>query len=199
VRHAPLLLLLTACLTPRGPDEVARAYAEALRDDRLEHAYALSTREHRERVSLEAFRLRHADAAKRAARAEEILRSLDSMRARSAAVEAQREPEGWRVSELFPESGVKETLIRFLDAAEGGDFDAAYALLSGEWRGRYTAKKLQSDFAADPRARDRLQRARAALGGEIRWRGETAELEVGEGRAVKLVREGDAFRVSALE
>jgi glutamate dehydrogenase/leucine dehydrogenase len=58
---------------------------------------------------------------------------------------------------------------------------------------------LKADFALEPQAKDRLVRARAALSAEVVWKGEVAEVPLGGGKAVRLVREGGAFKVAALE
>ncbi|MBL8956510.1 MAG: hypothetical protein JNK82_37390, partial [Myxococcaceae bacterium] len=91
-------------------------------------------------------------------------------------------------------------LTEFLDAAEAGRFDAALALLSTSWRNRYTAKRFEDDFGREPLARERLARARAALqGGAWVVDAAGAQLPLGEGRAVRLEREGEAFKLVALE
>jgi hypothetical protein len=92
-----------------------------------------------------------------------------------------------------------EVLGRFLAAAESDDFETAYGLLAGPWRAAYTPTRLQEDFALEPLARERLRRARAALRQGPRLRGEVAEFAIGDGRAVRLVREGSAYRVASLE
>jgi hypothetical protein len=92
-----------------------------------------------------------------------------------------------------------EVLGRFLAAAELDDFETAYCLLAGPWRAVYTPARLQEDFALEPLARERLQRARAALRQGPRLRGEGAEFAIGDGKAVRLVREGGAYRVASLE
>jgi hypothetical protein len=90
-------------------------------------------------------------------------------------------------------------LADFIAAAEVGDFSRVYHLLSGEWRARYTPRRLEQDFADEPLARERLERARGALSRGARVDGEVAEFPIGDGRAVRLVREHGDFRVVALE
>jgi len=97
------------------------------------------------------------------------------------------------------ETGSAAVLRRFLDAADRGDFEAAYPLLSERWRARYTPERLKQDFALEPRAKDLLARARTALKGSPREVGEVVEYPIGDGSAVRLVREGGAFKIAALE
>jgi len=98
-----------------------------------------------------------------------------------------------------PTATATEALAAFITAAKTGDFDRAYALLSGDWRARYTPERLKSDFEAEPLAKDRLERARVALAQPPVVRGDVAEFPIGAGKAVRLVKEGGNFRVAALE
>jgi len=97
------------------------------------------------------------------------------------------------------ETGSAAVLQRFLDAADRGDFETAYELLSQIWRVRYTPERLKRDFALEPRAKDLLGRARTALKGSAKEEGDVVEYPIGDGNAVRLVREGGAFRIAALE
>ena len=191
-------LVIAACRTV-GPDTAAESYAQALRENRLDDAYALTTEGYRARVPKEAFVARYADEVRRNERATAIFAAVPQLRARSGEIEAAREDGLWRVEEVTPTEGPREALGKFLDAVSSNDFESAYRMLAGPWRGRYTPARLKADFAAEPLAKERLERARAALAGDFVWRGETAELPVGEGKSVKLVREGGAFKVAALE
>ncbi len=107
--------------------------------------------------------------------------------------------EGARTSPNSSGSGPSEALIRFLDAVEAGDFDAAYRMMAGSWRARYTPQRLQQDFEGEPLARERVARARAALASPPIVRDNSAEFSLGDGKAVRLVREEGIFRVAALE
>lgn len=98
------------------------------------------------------------------------------------------------------DDGSARTLVSFLGAVDAGDFDTAYRLLSGRWRARLTPERLQDDlWEGGAVARDRLARARMAAGGPaIREDGE-ARFPIGGGKAVRLVWEGNAWKVDALE
>jgi hypothetical protein len=192
-------LALGACRTVEGPEGVAAAYAQAVRSQRLEEAYGLTTTEYRARVTAEAFKAQYQDEQRRRERADAIESGLAKMSARSTELEAVRENDGWRVAELAPGEGPKEALARFLDAADAGDFASAYGMLSGSWRARYTPALFAKDFAAEPLAKERLARARAGLSASVVWSEDQAQLPLGGGKAVRLVREGGVFRVAALE
>jgi len=198
-RCFPLLALLLAGCRTLGPDAAAESYAQALRENRLDDAYALTTADYRARVPKEQFAARYADEVRRNERATAILAAVPQMRAKTLEIEAAREEGDWRVEEVIPSEGPREALGKFLDAVAANDFEAAYRMLAGSWRAKYTPARFKADFAAEPLAKERLDRARAALGSEILWKGETAELAVGDGKSVKLVREGGAFKVAALE
>lgn len=183
---------------PSGPEGAARAYADALDQNRLDAALALSTGLDEAR-----FRQCYADVGVRARRAAAVRAAADG--AGGAQLKLVLENGAWRVQELEPakpqvQEQVAQTLARFLDAAEARDFEAALALLGPQLRGRYTPKRFEEDFAKEPLAKERLQRARAALvhGGWI-VSADGAQLPVGDEHAVRLVREGEAWRVVALE
>jgi protease-4 len=92
-----------------------------------------------------------------------------------------------------------QVLGQFLDAAERGDFDSAYQLLAGSWRARYTPARLKQDFELEPRAKEMVGRARSALKRGRREAEGFAEYPIGDGKAVRLVRENGAFKIASLE
>lgn len=191
--------LLAACRTVAGPEHAVEEYARALQEDRLDDAYALTSADSREHTSREAFLARYEDPKKRGERAEALLAAAASLRACGSGVEAVREGERWVVRELPSEDGARQALGQFLDASEKGDFATAYRLLSASWRSRYTPERLARDFGLEPLARERLARARVALAGPVILEDGAARFPLGEGKAVRLVREGGAYRVAALE
>lgn len=183
---------------PAGPEGVARAYAEALEQNRLDAALALSTG-----LDAKRFHALYGDAKIRSARAFAVRAAADG--ATGGALKLVLENGAWRVQELEParpqvQEQAAAALTQFLDAAEAGQFEAALSLLSASWRNRYTARRFEDDFTREPLAKERLVRARTALGrgGWIVDAG-GAQLPLGEGRAVRLEREGEAYRVVALE
>jgi hypothetical protein len=200
-----LVLTLTGALfscahwgpAPAGPEAAARAYADALEHDRLDAAFALS-----KGLDEARFRACYSAAAARSKRAAAVRAAAEGT---GTDLKLVLEGGGWRVQELEPvklqvQERAAEVLSRFLDAADARDFDRALELLGASLRGRYTAKRLAEDFAREPLAADRLARARAALaGGEWTVAADGAQLALGDGRAVRLAREGESWRVVALE
>ncbi len=101
-----------------------------------------------------------------------------------------------------PESDARAVLDRFSAAVAGGRFDVAYPLLSARWRSRATPSQLASDLAASGAVgRDAVERVRALLaaGAPVSVNGDTAALPIAGDKAARLVREGGAWRVDALE
>jgi hypothetical protein len=93
-------------------------------------------------------------------------------------------------------------LARFVTAIDAQRWADAYALLSARWRARLTPARLASDYAnSGSMGRVAADRVRALLtgGAPLTVREGTALLEIGEGRSAVLVREGDTWRVDALE
>lgn len=184
---------------PGGPEAAARAYADALEENRLEAARALSTG-----LDAEQFAKVYADAGVRAERARAVRAAADGAQGVSS-LKLVLENGAWRVQELEPakpqvQEAAAEVLVRFLDAADAGNFEAALGLLGAQWRNKYTPKRFEEDFAKEPLAKERLQRARSALA-QGRWVVDAsgAQLPLGDGRAVRVAKEGDAYRVVALE
>jgi hypothetical protein len=101
-----------------------------------------------------------------------------------------------------PEGDPRAVLERFAAAVAEDRWDEAYPLLSSRWRALETPSRLAADLAAaGPVGRDAVRRVRALLaaGAAVSVRGDLATLPVGSDRAARLVREGEAWRVDALE
>lgn len=194
---------LTGCVhvaaSADGPEDVARRYAEALEQGRVKDAWALSAPLDRDQ-----FVARYTDAASRKARADGVRQAAVGKPSQPVALEVKAE--GWRVIEApapvaaqADEKLARERVEHFLAAVDRGDFEAVFADLSATWRARYTPARLKADFTGEPAAVERLQRIKAALPG--RWEVTLAgpQLPLGDGKALKLLREGDGFKVAALE
>ncbi len=98
--------------------------------------------------------------------------------------------------------GPAETLERFTGALLAQRWPEAYAMLSSQWRARYTPARLAADYVvAGSVAREAADRAHALLAAGQRpvQNGNTATLAVGKGRTSVLVEEDGAWRVDALE
>ncbi|MGI5865560.1 MAG: hypothetical protein ACOX6T_26355 [Myxococcales bacterium] len=118
-----------------------------------------------------------------------------------AASSAGSEGEAHNGTSTIAATAAPQAALRaFLDATEAGDFEAAYRLLAGSWRARYTPERLAADFdQVEGAARERLTRAALAASREPIIAGNTAELPVGGGKCVRLVKEDDGWKIQALE
>ena len=109
----------------------------------------------------------------------------------------------WRVIDAAPATALQTTadavVLRLLQATEEGDFQTAWTLLSLSLRARYTPARLKEDFQNEPKSQERLGRIKAAAQQPWQATAAGAERVLGEGKSVKLVREGDAWRVAAIE
>ena len=185
--------------SPAGPEGTARAYADALEENRLDAALQLSTG-----LDAQHFQQLYADAQVRAQRVQAVRAAADGA-ASGGALKLVLENGAWRVQELEAARPVVQeqaaaALTRFLDAADAGDFEGALRMLAASWRNRYTPQRFAEDFGKEPLARERLQRARSALSaGSWVVDASGAQLPLGGGRSVRLALEGDAYRVVALE
>lgn len=183
----------------RGPEGVARSYAQALADGRLDDAWVLSSPFDREQ-----FAARYAEPSVRKSRAAAVKRAANGEP--DAAITLEVRQLGWRVVEqtvpnaaLADEAQARELVNHFLAAVDRGDFEAAFGDLSSSWRARYTPARLKSDFFTEPTAVSRLARIRAGLAGQWEVTVAGPQLPLGDGRALKLLREGSALKVAALE
>lgn len=103
---------------------------------------------------------------------------------------------------LWPEPSdhPREIVGQFLGAVVRGDFDAAWRLLASPWRERYTPSRLSFDFSAvRGLAQDKLARIRASPDSGWRIGADQAVLPIAQGKAVRLVRESEGWRIAALE
>lgn len=191
--------LICSCATATAPQHVAARYAEALRDGKLDAAYELL--DEGTRPDAASFRATYATAEARRLRAEAILASLARMRASSDVLELVRQGDGWRVADPSSAIAPRKALERFLSAVEARNFEVVYGCLAQPLRDRYTPARLEKDFALEPQAKDRVARVRKALDAKVGLdvSRDGVQLPLGEGRALRLVREGGEYRIAALE
>jgi hypothetical protein len=93
-------------------------------------------------------------------------------------------------------------LLRFAREVRAGRWTAAWPLLSDRWRAATSPGRLAADYrAAGPLAREAVERVAALLqeGATLSASPGALRLEVGPGRAARLVREQAGWRVDALE
>lgn len=178
------LLALSGCATAPAASR-AEAYLEALRAGRLDAAYALTSPAYRAKVSRDEFRLRFSDADARQAHATAVEEGL-----------AQAAPELFGVTTAEPPQAI---VLRFTAAVRAGRFEEAWRCLSAPLRTRYSVEALSRDYALEPTARARLERAARATEAAGVREGNTVRFPVDGGGAVLLVEEKDGWRLGALE
>jgi hypothetical protein len=183
---APVLLVLAlgGCATS-APSSRPEAYVQALKLGRLEAAYALTTSAFRAEVSEADFRRLFADGAARTAHAAAIEEGL-----------ARAAPELFLGATSDVPAGV---ILRFSAAVHAGHFEEAWRCLSAALRARYSVEALARDFAAEPTAAARLERAARAAEGPGVTEGSTVRFPVAGGGAASVVKESDGWRLAALE
>jgi hypothetical protein len=150
-------------------------------------------------LTREEFAAKYASQQARRARVQAVEGAAAALVVRSGTLVLVREGDGWRVVEPDLAEEAREVLTAFLSAADSGDFAQAYRLLASELRARYTPERLEQDFRAEPLAKERLTRARGALGSDPIPEGRQVLFPIAEGKAVRLVHEDEGYRVMALE
>ena len=191
-----LTVLATGCATPRGPTNIAEAYAKALEENRLADAYALTTGLPE---GVEGFHERYKEDAARRERAASVRANMDTLEARAPTLILEQRQSSWRVVETRPNDEAKASLTRFLNAVEAKDWEKAWSLLSSPLRSRYTPDRFRDDYEREPLARERVRRARLALKGNVKMTGNEAAFPLGADRAVSLVLEDGEYRVASIE
>ncbi|MCY1078195.1 zf-TFIIB domain-containing protein [Archangium lansingense] len=189
-------LVATGCAHTPSPSNVAKSYAQALEENRLADAYALTNAPPEAQPG---FLEHYADASVRQARVKEVRAALPELQARAPALTLLQVKDGWRVVEEKPEDAPRAVLKRFLDAVGASNWATAWSLLSDPLRARYTPERLREDFKREPQSAERVRRAQLALKGGVRVTASGAEFPIGKGRAVRLVREAGEYRVAAIE
>lgn len=98
-----------------------------------------------------------------------------------------------------PAQAVRAVARAFVAAAEARDFAAAWSLLSGPWRDRYTPERLARDFDREPRGAGFVSRLKASLEAPISIADERATISLGAERSVRLVLEQGGWKLDALD
>jgi hypothetical protein len=179
-----IVLALDGCAAS-APSSKEEAYVRALTSGHLETAYALTTSAFRAEVTEADFRRRFSDEATRKAHAAAIEEGL-----------ARAAPELFAAA---PADVPANVVLRFSSAVHEGHFEDAWRCLSAALRARYSVEALARDFAAEPSAAARLERAALAAEGSGVTEGSTVRFPVPGGGAVSVVRESDGWRLAALE
>ena len=96
------------------------------------------------------------------------------------------------------QGALREVVASFVTATEARRFEQVRALLARPLRDRYSARTLERDFGADPQASERVAQIKKATASVVETK-DVAALEWSEGRLLRLVREPEGWRISALE
>ena len=194
---AVLLLAGVGCVHERyGARAAAESYAQALEGDwEKGDSWAVGG-------GTSAWHAFYNDPSNRQAKARDIKAALEGTHDAPALVMEFAQGQ-WRVVDAGPATALQTAadavLLRFLQAAEEGDFQTVWTLLAPSLRARYTPARLKEDFANEPKSPERMGRSKAAANQKWQATAAGAERVLGVGKSVKLVREGDAWRVAALE
>jgi hypothetical protein len=204
-----LLLAPAGCRqrSPRSPEQLRQRYAEALRQDDPQMAYALLAPEVQARVSPEEFARRWREEAKEHAHALEQIDGLDEAHA-AAVQQGTTVHAGGRVlhwakvgdhyfivgglPQLPDTSTPAQTIRSFLAAVRSADFTAFETLLATELLG-----KISEDWEARAAAIEKALEQPGAI--EISADLARAELRYDAERAITLEQTEFGWRITALE
>ena len=142
---------------------------------------------------------RYANQSQRTARASQILASVSELRVAGGPLDLTLENGRWRVADWSLDPAPEAVVTQFAHLVETGDFQSAYQLLSGRWRAQYTPETFRRDFESEPRGRELISRALAALQRPPRQLAGGVEYPLGDGKALQLVREDGHYHIAALE
>ena len=193
-----------------SPNEVLRQYALALRERRIEDAYALLSREAQARVSLAAFRRMAQENPKEISEiSAEMLRPAESPRITATLTSPDGESlllvyegERWKVDasalDFYRQDSPLSTLSSFLRAFEHKRYDILLRFVPDAQREGLSAEALQAAWEGEQRSHmERLTQAlRASLDtAQVELLGDRATVGYGAGGTVELVNEHGAWKI----
>lgn len=103
------------------------------------------------------------------------------------------------VAPVDSQLALREVVNAFVAASEAKRFSDVHALLSRTLRERYSVETLARDFGTEPLAAERLSAIKSKSGDRLVESESGASLLWAPGRSLKLVREGESWKVSSLE
>ena len=216
-RAALSLLLLCLCLAACqsvSPQSTLEAYAEAVKDQDAERAYALLSPAAQEEIDFKdfeaSFERQYRTGQKSSA---EALREIATQPAFVDALLAYNEfetlqmsltPDGWRIEEgvsnFYAQRTPREALHSFLQAVERKRYAVIPRFLSAQVAEHSDAASLQAQLESDPIVMlEILVRLRQNLDNEIRTESNEATLHYGEGKAVSFRREDGLWKILDLD
>ncbi|MGE0788747.1 MAG: hypothetical protein AB7S26_23950 [Sandaracinaceae bacterium] len=209
---ALLALFATGCPpldAGRTPDSAVGAFAAALRESRVEDAYALMSDDYRQRVSLDEFRAyfrnypaevqqaaRALEGRRSAAEEEAIVEYGDSERLRLV-----RESGEWRVAtdlvDFYDRSTPRAALRSFVRAMERRRYDVVLSLIPEADREGMTPERMRESFEGEGREEVErlLANLRASMENPIEEVGDRATMPYRDRFRVEFVREAGEWRI----
>jgi hypothetical protein len=191
------------------PESTVAAFASALREGRIEEAYALMSEDYRRRVGLEEFRRYFRDYP---TEVQQTARALARRRGRAqqeAVVEygeaeslrLVREHGDWRVAtdvvDFYDQSTPRAALRSFVRAMERRRYDVVLRLIPEADREGMTAERMREAWEGEGREEVErlLANLRAALDNPIEEVGDRATMTYGDRFRVQFVRERGVWRI----
>ena len=200
-----LVSLLLGCVSEQRPEDVARAYAEAVRKRDAEQIWALSDEKFKashDKAQLEAFLAQHPEHASQLA---EQLNGDPPISAEVGPLVLVREGDVWRIRsggvEPYGRSTPEGAVQTFFLAVEAGRFDVVRTVMPASFQARFERDDALAEHLR--KLEPRIVAARAALSTlkalSAQVEGDEARLPYADGRAIVLVREEGAWKVLDLE
>lgn len=207
------LAILAGCAarqSPSNPRETLDAYANALRERRLEDAYALLSDEAKKSMPFEAFKTIVKGSPQEI---DEIVNALTRPSAPPRVTATVTSPQGdtlllvyedgrWRIDgsaiDLYNQDTPKQALEAFVRAFENKRYDVLMRFVPDGKKEGLDAAKLKKEFEGEQREEiERLTQAlKAALPtAEIERIGDRATMSYGAGGTVELLREHGTWKV----
>lgn len=97
------------------------------------------------------------------------------------------------------EVAVRQVLQQFVTAVDEKNFANALALLSDDWRRRYSATRLEADFGLEPQGRVLIDRLKAALSAAPNVVGDRATLLVTADKYAVIEKTVNGWKIVSLD
>ncbi|MFI5306342.1 MAG: hypothetical protein ACHQ53_03255 [Polyangiales bacterium] len=209
----PLALAAAGCASrttpPSSPEATVMAFSRALNQGKLDDAYALMSKEYRDRVSLEAFK------EKLGGNSQEVLEISNALsRVRAPAqqeallaygddqtLRLRRVGDSWLIAtnvvDFYDQSTPRAALRSFVRAMERKRYDVVLRLIPSTDQEGITTDRMEQAWSGEQR--EEVERMVAALhdhlGDPIEVVGDHATMPYGDQRRVQMLREGNAWKI----
>jgi hypothetical protein len=199
----------SAAYPPESPEARVRAFAAALADERYPEAYAMMSKDYRQRVTLEAFQrlaeenpdeIREVTLALSRARGpaqqEALLRYGDRQQ-----LKLVRERDGWRiatnVADVYDQSTPRAALRTFVEAMERRRYEVVLRLVPDSDKEGITPERMREAWEGEGREEIErmLSNLREHINNPIEQVGDRATMAYGERYTVQFVREDGRWKI----